>query len=106
MYRVKTAIPTTLQTRHMSVIDSFRPASALFVGVVRMGSMGVHRARPCFCSRSEMYQSNPERPMNAAALAWGRLIHGGPAMFPEQISIYRHLAQRCRGQKVLDVGCG
>ena len=44
--------------------------------------------------------------MNAAALAWERLAHGGPAMFPEQVAIYRHLAQRFRGQKVLDVGCG
>jgi len=53
-----------------------------------------------------MYQSNPERPMNAAALAWERLTYGGPAMFPEQVAIYRHLAQRFRGQQILDVGCG
>ena len=53
-----------------------------------------------------MYQSNPERPMNAALLAWERLIHGGPAMFPEQVAIYRHLARRLRGQRVVDVGCG
>lgn len=44
--------------------------------------------------------------MNAVALVWDRLAHGGPAMFPEQVSIYRHLAQRFRGRRVLDVGCG
>ena len=27
-------------------------------------------------------------------------------MFPEQVVIYRHLAQRLRGQRVVDVGCG
>jgi len=53
-----------------------------------------------------MYQSNPERSMHAAALVWERLTQGGPAMFPEQVAIYRHLAQRFRGQRVLDVGCG
>ena len=53
-----------------------------------------------------MYQSNPERPMNVAALAWERLTYGGPAMFPEQIAIYRHLAHCLRGQRVVDVGCG
>jgi len=53
-----------------------------------------------------MYHPNPERPMNAAALAWERLTHGGPAMFPEQVAIYHHLAQHLRGQRVLDVGCG
>ena len=53
-----------------------------------------------------MYQPNAERPMNAATLAWDRLAHGGPAMFPEQVAIYRHLAQRLRGQRVVDVGCG
>ena len=52
------------------------------------------------------YTPNPERAMNAATLAWERLTQGGPAMFPEQIAIYRHLAQRLRGQRVLDVGCG
>src|SRR3972149_11288054 len=52
------------------------------------------------------YRPNSERPMNAAALAGERLAHGGPAMFPEQVAIYRHLAQRFRGQRVLDVGCG
>ena len=44
--------------------------------------------------------------MNAAILAWERLAHGGPAMFPEQVAIYRHLAHRLRGQRVVDVGCG
>ena len=52
------------------------------------------------------YTPNPERPMNAAMLAWERLAHGGPAMFPEQVAIYRHLAHRLRGQRVVDVGCG
>ena len=52
------------------------------------------------------YTPNPERAMNAAALAWERLTHGGPAMFPEQVAIYRNVAQRSRGRRVLDVGCG
>ena len=53
-----------------------------------------------------MYQPNPERAMNAAALAWERLAHGGPAIYPAQLAIYRHLAQRLRGQRIADVGCG
>mgnify|MGYP001607997666 CR=1 FL=1 len=52
------------------------------------------------------YTPNPERPMNAAMFAWERLAHGGPAIFPEQVAIYRHLAHRLRGQRVVDVGCG
>ena len=52
------------------------------------------------------YTPNPERAMNAAALAWDRLTQGGPAMFPEQVAIYRHPAHRLRGQGGVDVGCG
>ena len=52
------------------------------------------------------YTPNPERPMNAAERAWERMAQGGPAIWPEQLAIYRHLARRLCGRRVVDVGCG